>query len=389
MRIGIVLSSTPAYSETFFRSKIEGLLKNDFKVILYCQKRDEKFNLCPVIIGPKVSSNPVFQGFYFIKEYLLLLPYLKRILKYIKLERKECTSLLQILKKIYLNSHLLKAELDWLHFGFATQALGSETVAKVIGAKMAVSFRGFDINVYPMKNPGCYTKLWKHVDKVHSISNYLLEKARQMSLDQNTSFEIITPAVQLDLLPKANYVEISKPIKIVTIARLNWIKGIDLAISAMKNLKEKGIDFEYSIIGDGDQKQTERYRYMVNEYGLENDVVFCGKMTHKETLEMLKDAALYIQPSLNEGFCNAVLEAQAMGKLCIGSNKGGLPENILDGKTGWLFPDYSSHSLAETIEKVLNLSSAEKQLISENAQKRVAQEFDIEKQQNDFLNFYK
>lgn len=388
MRIGIVLSSTPAYSETFFRSKIEGLLKNGFEVILYCQKKDEKFNLCPVIVGPKVSSNPLLQVFYFIREFLLLLPYFKRVLKYISLEKKEGNSFPQILKKIYLNAHLLKAELDWIHFGFATQALGSETVPKAIGAKMAVSFRGFDINVYPVKNPGCYTKLWKHVDKVHSISNYLLEKAKRMGLSENTPSAIITPAVQLNLLPKTDFVQILNPLKIVTIARLNWIKGIDLAISAMKILKENGMDFQYSIIGDGDQKQTERYKYMVYESGLQNEVIFCGKMTHKETLEELKKVDIYIQPSLNEGFCNAILEAQAMGKLCIASNKGGLPENILDGKTGWLFPEYSPHSLAVTIEKVLNLSNDEKLLVSENARKRVEKEFNIEKQQIEFLKFY-
>jgi colanic acid/amylovoran biosynthesis glycosyltransferase len=388
MRIGIVLSSTPAYSETFFRSKIEGLIRNGFEVILYCQKKDKKFNLCPVVVGPQVSSNPLLQGCYFLKEYLLLLLYLKRVLKYIKLEKKEGSTLSQILKKIYLNAHLLKAELDWLHFGFATQAIGSETVAKAINAKMAVSFRGFDINVYPIKNPGCYAKLWKHVDKVHSISNYLLQKAQRMGLDENTFSAIITPAVQLDFLPKTNFIKISNPLKIITIARLNWIKGLDLAIAAMKILKEKEIDFKYSIIGDGDQKQTERYKYMVYEFGLQNEVVFCGKMTHKETLEELKNANLYIQPSLNEGFCNAVLEAQGMGKLCIVSNKGGLPENIVDGKTGWIFPDYSAQCLADTMLRVLSLSNNERQAISENAQKRVAKEFNIEKQQQEFLNFY-
>src|SRR5690606_28909922 len=103
--------------------------------------------------------------------------------------------------KTYLNAHLLKANLDWLHFGFATMALGSETIAKAIGAKMAVSFRGFDINVYPIKHPECYNNLWKHVDKVHSISQYLLNKAISLGLSVETPFVIITPAVQLDALP--------------------------------------------------------------------------------------------------------------------------------------------------------------------------------------------
>src|SRR5690606_33167127 len=134
---------------------------------------------------------------------------------------------LQIFKKIYLNTHLLKANLDWLHFGFATMALGSETVAKAINAKMAVSFRGFDINVYPIKHPNCYQRLWKYVDKVHSISKYLLDKARGMGLSEDTLYTIITPAVKLDNLSVPKSITTSSDhIKIVTIARLTWIKGL-------------------------------------------------------------------------------------------------------------------------------------------------------------------
>jgi colanic acid/amylovoran biosynthesis glycosyltransferase len=106
-------------------------------------------------------------------------------------------------------------------------------------------------------------------------------------------------------------------------------------------------------------------------------------------LEHLATADIYVQPSLNEGFCNAVLEAQAMGKLTIASNVGGLTENILDGKTGWLFENFSSESLVQQIEIVLALSEADKTTISQNAQKRVKEEFNIEKQQLEFLNFYK
>lgn len=389
MRIGIVLSQTPGYSETFFNSKIKGMQNSGVIVHLYCQDKKADFKLCPVIDSPKVTSNSLLQIWYFIKEFFLLLPHLPVIMRYIKLERKEGTGFLQIFKKIYLNAHLLKAKLDWLHFGFATMALSSETVAKAINAKMAVSFRGFDINVYPVKHPHCYQKLWKYVDKVHSISQYLLYKAREIELSEDIPHAIITPAVQLDALPMPKTIPTSsESIKIATIARLTWIKGLDVAIAAMGLLKENGINFNYYIIGEGDQNYTERYKFMVYELGLNEEVVFCGKLSHKETMEHLSTADLYVQPSLNEGFCNAVLEAQAMGKLTIASNVGGLPENIVDGKTGWLFENLSPESLAQQIERVLALSEINKKTISQNAQSRVREEFNIEKQHKEFLDFY-
>ena len=163
MRIGIVLSQPPGYSETFFRSKILGLQENGVEVNLFCQNKNDDFTLCPVVVSPRVSRNPFLQLWFFMKEFVLLLPYVSTVIRYVKLERSEGTAWLQIFKKVYLNAQLLKAKLDWLHFGFATLALGSETVAKAIGAKMAVSFRGFDVAVYPVKYPNCYNILWKYV----------------------------------------------------------------------------------------------------------------------------------------------------------------------------------------------------------------------------------
>ena len=142
MRIGIVLSQSPGYSETFFYSKIKGLKENGISVSLYCQTNKNGFTLCPVIKAPNISRNPFLQLLYFIKEFFLLLPHFPVILRYIELERKDGNGFLQIFKKIYLNAHLLKAKLDWLHFGFATLALGSETVAKAINAKMAGELSG-------------------------------------------------------------------------------------------------------------------------------------------------------------------------------------------------------------------------------------------------------
>src|SRR5690606_23456559 len=103
MKIGLVLSQTPGYSETFFTSKIKGLQGNGMAMVLYCQSKNKDFTLCPVIESPKVSRNPLLQTGYFIKEFLLLLPHIPTVFRYIKLERKEGSSPLQIFKKTYFN----------------------------------------------------------------------------------------------------------------------------------------------------------------------------------------------------------------------------------------------------------------------------------------------
>lgn len=387
MRIGIILSQPPGYSETFFRSKIKGLQENGVEVRLFCQNKNDDFTLCPVVVSPWVSKNPFLQLWFFIKEFVLLLPYLSTVIRYVKLERSEGTVWLQILKRVYLNAHLLKAKLDWLHFGFATMALGSETVAKAIGAKMAVSFRGFDMVVYPVKNPGCYNVLWKHIDKVHTISNSLLHLAVKHGMPENTPFEKITPAIDVDLFQSnlSNSTPKGNPV-LITTGRLHWIKGYVSTLEALALLKEQGIDFVYKIIGEG--KEYERIAFAAYQLGLTERVQFLGKLPHAEVKRELEKADIYLQYSIQEGFCNAVLEAQAMGKLCVVSNAEGLTENVLHGETGWVVPKYSPYLLAEQIKKVLLMEEGEQARFSRNAMERVREEFNLEKQTKEFVDFY-
>ena len=91
---------------------------------------------------------------------------------------------------------------------------------------------------------------------------------------------------------------------------------------------------------------------------------------------------------MQEGFCNAVLEAQSMGVLPIVSNAEGLSENVLNNKTGWVIQKNSPKLLAEKIVEVINLPDSNKEKIRKQAIERVTKEFNIVKQQKEFIDFY-
>ena len=319
---------------------------------------------------------------------ITLLPFVTRVLRYVRSERQEGTSLKRSIEKTYLNATLLKLHVDWLHFGFATMAIDRELVAKAIGARMAVSFRGFDINVYPIKYRSAYRDVWKHVDKVHSISNYLVEKAYTLGLPKETPYQIITPAVALQNLPTLQEKTTNQTLKLVTVARLHYIKGIDVLLETAALLREKEIDFTWEVIGEGTKRETERYLYHRYQLGLENRVHFTGKKEHREVVNTIANSDLYIQTSLTEGFCNAVLEAQACGTIAIAYATGGLSENIKNGQTGFLVETVSADALSTKIIEVLALKKEEKKKIRQQAVERVKQEFTIENQQQEFVDFY-
>lgn len=384
MKIGLVLSSTPAYSETFFNSKIEGLQKNGFEVVLFVNSKDTHFDLCTV------KEQVQFRSFFiFLKSLGLILTKLSTLLKFISLETKQNVSFKRILKKLILNQHILQeSNVDWLHFGFATQAIGRENIAKAIGAKMAVSLRGFDIGIYPLKNPKCYDLLWLNINKLHVISNDLLNLAYANGFKKNVPYQKITPAIDTSFFINQSLKDASNKnlLQLMTIGRLHWKKDYTSIIIALKNLKDRGIDFEYTIIGDGPEE--EKLKYLVYELGLINNIIFTGKISQKEILIYFKKSHFYLQYSLQEGFCNAVLEAQSMGVLPIVSNAEGLSENVLNNITGWVIQKNSPKLLAEKIVEVINLPDGNKEKIRKQAIERIKKEFNIEKQQKEFIDFY-
>jgi colanic acid/amylovoran biosynthesis glycosyltransferase len=275
-----------------------------------------------------------------------------------------------------------------LHFGFATQTLGSEFVAKAIGAKMGVSFRGFDIAIYPLKHPGCYKKLWNQLDKVHTISKDLLERAYELGLTRTVEVQKITPAIDVNVFtPKLSQPD-SPTVRFLTVARMHWKKGLVDTLQALTIFKQLGVPFTYTIVGDGSTKEWERVAIARRDFSLENEVILAGKRNKEQVVQHYKNSDVYLQYSISEGFCNAVLEAQASKLLCVVSDAEGLSENVLHETTGWVVPKCTPELLAQQLAMMVNMSDSEKEIIRNAARSRVEEHFNIEKQQAEFVQFY-
>lgn len=384
-QIGIVLSQPPSYSETFFNSKIKGLQDSGYTVTLFVQQNRSGYTSCKVIEAPKVYRSKLRLLLSFIGVFFSLLPYRLRVFRYMRLERAAGIGFGQVLKHIYIHAHLLRSTLDWLHFGFATMALESEHVAKAIGAKMAVSCRGYDLDVYPLKYPKAYRLLWTHTDKVHAISNYMLQRAYATGLPSTTPSAIIPPAVLVPELGPSKGL-ISSPVQITSIARLHWIKGLSDTLEALALLKQDGLQFHYRIIGEGPELAS--LKFAVHQLGLTDEVVFCGRLAHDAAMRVLEHSSIYIQYSYSEGFCNAVLEAQVRGCLCVVSDGGALPENVIDEQTGWVVEKRNASALAKRLLEVIHLPEAEQHRIRQAAIERVTTRFNLKDQHQAFLAFY-
>ncbi|MGY0392945.1 glycosyltransferase family 4 protein [Bizionia sp. KMM 8389] len=386
------MSAVPGYSETFFRNKIAGLQAHGIEVVLFVTDASGPATRA---FGCRVIPGRPFKGAVWYRVVLsiwvlfgVLLKHPRRSVRHVTLDRAAGLSVFSCVKRLVTNAFLFSTSVDWLHFGFGMLAVGREHVAASMGADMAVSFRGFDLYLSPLKHPGCYDLLFKKAVRYHVLSHDMQADLIALGISK-ACIHVIPPAIDVAFFNKelvACVVNASAPLRLVSVARLHWKKGLEYTLEALAILQQQGIAFEYTIIGSGSER--ERLVFAAHQLGISASVIFAGKMAPEAVKATLSQSDVYVQYSIQEGFCNAVLEAQAMGLLCVVSDAEGLAENVLDGKTGWVVSKRQPAVLARQLVDILNLSGPQQMAIRHRAQARVQATFYLEQQQAAFVTFY-
>lgn len=166
-------------------------------------------------------------------------------------------------------------------------------------------------------------------------------------------------------------------------SRLSKEKG---AITLLKAWCKINKDIKLKIAGTG--PEMEALKKIKAEEKLTN-VEFLGHIEGYVLDENIKNASFIIVPS--EWYENnplTVIEAYANGKPVITSNAGGLPEIVIDNKTGFLFEMGNSASLSEAILKADNLSTKEYELFSQNARNFAEENFNEKKHYDRLMQIY-
>lgn len=133
------------------------------------------------------------------------------------------------------------------------------------------------------------------------------------------------------------------------VGRLVSVKGVDLAIEALRHLHQRGVEQSLTICGDGpDRKELEERVYQM---GLTDFVSFEGWTDPEELVLRYSRAEATLIPSRYEPFGIVALEAIACGCPVVASSVQGLPEAV--GECGLLVKPDSPEELADAIEQVL------------------------------------
>jgi colanic acid/amylovoran biosynthesis glycosyltransferase len=239
-----------------------------------------------------------------------------------------------------------------------------------------VSSRGQDFDW----DPQGYDHVLREVDHLHVLGDYLREKAVARGFPEGKITKI-PPAVSLFqnvVTEKAN--EVSPAFTVATAARLLWLKGYEYSIRAIAVLRQrlgKQIRLRYIVIGDG--PEMEFLKVECQRLALQDCVTFTGWLSEQEVVQHLIASDVYLLLSISEAFNNSVILAQSLGLPCVVSNAGGLPENVLAGRSGFVVPRYDVHAAASALESLARSPELRRQM-GEWARDRALSEFQIERQ---------
>jgi len=174
---------------------------------------------------------------------------------------------------------------------------------------------------------------------------------------------------------KAQYAIAGKTI----VGCLSRKKSQEQLLEAFKYLPEEYVGL---FVGIGVEEVDEK---LVSN--LKQRLIYTGLLDHEEALHHLKLMNVNVLPSYLDGFGLVLVESMLLDVPVVGSNFGGIPDVIEDGKTGLLFENGNPKQLAEQIQRIIEDKQLSEQLKKEG--KKVAKaKFSIETMLNNYESFF-
>lgn len=210
----------------------------------------------------------------------------------------------------------------------------------------------------------------------------LLVPGRKISVIHNAIEPTgIAPIPKVDLHARFGFPEDS--IICICGGRFSREKAHIYLVRAAALALEKNSSLRFVLFGDG--PELERVRKAIVRKGLENHILCPG--FERNLAGCLKGADVLVNPSLNEGMPNIVLEAMALRLPVIATAVGGVPELITDRESGFLVPPADEAALARAILRFIS-GAEDIDRIAGSAFKIIVERFSFETQMRKLAGLY-
>jgi len=231
-----------------------------------------------------------------------------------------------------------------------------------------------------------YNQIMTEGERVIAISEFIADHVRRNYDVDPTRLRVIHRGVDLarfdpDRVSAERMIQLSTRWRlpdgvplILMPGRLTRWKGQTVLLEALTHLSD--IDYRCVFIG-ADQGRTAYRRELeglITKYGLGGRASIMDECSDMPAAYMLSDVVVSASTD-PEGFGRVVGEAQAVGRPVVASDHGGPREQLISGRTGFLFPSGDAAALAAGLRKALSLTPEARARLHDEAMARVRAEF--------------
>jgi colanic acid/amylovoran biosynthesis glycosyltransferase len=137
---------------------------------------------------------------------------------------------------------------------------------------------------------------------------------------------------------------------LLAVGRLHTVKDHAFLVRACARLRDRGLDFDCSIAGEGPERQ--RLETMIRQNRLRDHITLLGHVPRDQIDTLYRRADAVVLTSRSEGIPLVLMEAMVRGGIVLAPAITGIPEIVIPGKTGFL---YMPGQLADIVAKILFL----------------------------------
>lgn len=135
------------------------------------------------------------------------------------------------------------------------------------------------------------------------------------------------------------------PLRVLFVGRLSAAKNADVLLCAAAR-----VPVACTIVGEGPERP--RLEALARELGIGDRVHFAGGVEFERVLDFYENSDLLVLASETEGWPKAIAEGMAFGLVCVGSDRGLVPEMLGDGR-GFVIPPRNVEALASLLARIV------------------------------------
>jgi glycosyltransferase involved in cell wall biosynthesis len=200
------------------------------------------------------------------------------------------------------------------------------------------------------KNDEKEEKCYAQMDKIILVSEQSRQNFKQLFPNLQNSLQVIhNPIDREDIVAASKAIQVMKnKLTICSVGRIVECKGYFRLIPILSQLIKEGFDFEFWILGEGNQRQ--KLENLIKQYDLENVVILKG--FHKNPYPYLHAADIFVLSSFTESFSLSLCEALCLGKPILATQVSGVEEILDQGSCGWVVSQ-NEESIYKGLKKLI------------------------------------